>query len=200
LVTGGSGYISNCIQGARHLRLRGDVLQWMSRRELIASLCGVLGVGLLEPKAWAGVCWGCRKPAVDMPVSLVVGTVRTPEFPVKHQPYLIIIRAEKRLPFADMNCMMGLTTGPGDPDNCDKEPLLQADWTLWDNGQIVHRGKARGRDGGGWANDSMDKYLGNFVGEGKKKYVLEVKFTKDGSALNVTNRHLIVMMTKPTDF
>jgi hypothetical protein len=172
----------------------------MTRRELIAILCGVLGVVLLGPKALAGIFWGGRKPAVDMPVSLAVGTVRTPEFPVQHQPYLIIIRAEKRLPIADMNCMMGLTTGPLDSTNCDKEPLLQVDWTLWDNGQFVQRGKAHRRDGGGWAADSIDKYLGHFVGEKNKKYVLEVKFTKDGSVLDVTNPHLIVMMTKPTDF
>ncbi len=135
-----------------------------------------------------------------MPVSLAEGTVRTPEFPVKRQAYLIMIRAEKRLPLADMNCMMGLTTGPLDSTNCDKEPLLQADWTVWDNGQFVHRGKAHLRDGGGWAKDSIDKYLGNFVGKAKKKYVLEVKFMKDGSRLNVTNPRLIVMMTKPTNF
>jgi hypothetical protein len=46
----------------------------------------------------------------------------------------------------------------------------------------------------------IDRVLGQFVGERNKKYVLEVKFTEDGSALNVTNPHLIVMMTKPTDF
>lgn len=182
------------------LRIAGDAMKGLSRRDLIVGVGGVLGVALLGPKALAGIFWGGRKPAVDMPVSLAVGTVRTPEFPVKRDAYLIIIRAEKRLPFADMNCMMGLTTGPGDPYNCDKEPLLQADWTVWDNRQFVQRGKAHRRDGGGWAADSIDKYLGHFVGEKNKKYVLEVKFTQDGSALNVTNPHLIIMMTKPTDF
>lgn len=48
--------------------------------------------------------------------------------------------------------------------------------------------------------DSIDKDLGHFVGEKNKKYVLEITFTKDGSALNVTNPHLIVIMSKPTDF
>jgi hypothetical protein len=172
----------------------------MSRREPIASLGGVLGAGLMGAKAWAGVCWGCRKPAVDMPVSLAVGTVRTPEFPVKRQPYLIMIRAEKRLPFDEMNCMLGLTVAMPDP-NCNKEPLLQADWVLWDEGQVVHHGSVHRRDrGGSWADASIDRVLGGFVGERNKNYLLEVKFTKDGSALNVTNPHLIVMMTKPTDF
>jgi hypothetical protein len=175
-------------------------MKGLSRRDLIVGVGGALGVVLMGPTTLAGMWWDGRKPAVDMPVSLAVGTVRTPEFLVKHQPYLVMIRAEKRLPLADMDCMMGLTTGPLDSTNCDKEPLLQADWTVWDNGQIVQRGKAYRRDGGGWAKDSIDKYLGNFVGEGKKKYVLEVRFTKDGSALNVTNPRLVVMMTKPTDF
>ncbi len=151
-------------------------------------------------KAWAGVCWGCRKAAVDIPVSLAVGTVRTPEFLVKRQPYLIMIRAERRLPFDDLNCMLGLQSAMPDP-NCNKEPLLQADWVVWDEGQVVDHGSVHRRDGrGGWADASIDRFLGHFVGERNKKYVLEVKFTRDGSALNVTNPHLIVMMTKPTDF
>lgn len=172
----------------------------MSRRDLIASLGGALGVGLLGPRAWAGICWDCRKPAVDMPVSLALGTVRTAEFLVKHQPYLIMIRAEKLLPFEDLNCMLGLATALPGP-KCNQEPLLQTDWTVWDNGRVVDHGTVHGRDGkGGWAQHSIDRFLGHSVGEAKKKYLLEVKFTKDGSALNVTNPHLIVMMTKPTDF
>jgi hypothetical protein len=175
-------------------------MKGMSRRDLIASLSGTLGVGLLGSRVWAFSCWDCRKPAVDMPVSLAVGTVRTPEFAVKRQPYLIIIEAKKRLPFDELNCMLGLTTALPDP-KCDKEPLLQADWTVWDNGQAVDHGSVHRRDGGGaWAEDSIERWLGHFVGEEKKKYVLEVKFTKDASALNVTNPHLVVMMTKPTDF
>lgn len=172
----------------------------ISRRDLITGVGGLLGVALLGRRALAGICWDCRKPAVDIPVSLAEGTVRTPEFPVKRQPYLIMIRAQKRLPFRDMNCMLGLETPLADP-NCNKEPLLQADWKVWDNGQAVYRGSARRRNGhGGWAEDSIEKWLGHFVGEKNKKYVLEVTFTTDGSALNVTNPHLIVMMTKPTDF
>ena len=42
--------------------------------------------------------------------------------------------------------------------------------------------------------------IGGFGGEGKKMYVLELRFTKDGSALNVTDPHWIVIMSKPTDF
>ncbi len=97
---------------------------------------------------------------MDMPVSLAVGTVRTPEFPVKPQPYLIMIRAEKRMPFDDMNCMLGLATPMPEP-KCNKEPLLQADWAVWDEGQVVDHGSVHRRDGrGGWADASIDRFLG----------------------------------------
>jgi hypothetical protein len=54
----------------------------------------------------------------DMPVSLAAGTVRTPEFAVKHEAYFIMIQAEKRLPYVDMKCMMGLTAGPLETSEC----------------------------------------------------------------------------------
>jgi hypothetical protein len=40
----------------------------------------------------------------------------------------------------------------------------------------------------------MDRYLGKFVGEANKKYVVEVKFTKDGTPLKDFNPRLIVRM------
>jgi hypothetical protein len=34
------------------------------------------------------------------------------------------------------------------------------------------------------------------MGESGKKYVVEVKFTKDGTPLNVANPHLIVILVR----
>jgi len=42
----------------------------------------------------------------------------------------------------------------------------------------------------------MFKFLGSFVVELGKKYVVEVKFTKDGTPLNIANPHLIVIKHK----
>jgi hypothetical protein len=42
----------------------------------------------------------------------------------------------------------------------------------------------------------MFKFLGKFMGESRKKYVVEVKFTRDGTALDVTNPHLIVISAR----
>ncbi len=167
----------------------------ISRRKLLSVMFGTLGAGFLGSNARAHSCWDCRMPSVDMPVSLGVGTVRTPEFVVKRQSYLIMIRVMRTLPFAKMNCMMG---GPF-PRDCDTEPLLQAEWKVWDDAEIIASGYSHTKGAGASSDKYLDKYLGRFVGVSHKKYVLEVKFTTDGSALNVTDPHLIVMMTKQTD-
>src|SRR5438552_350704 len=78
-----------------------------------------------------------RYSDVDMPVSLAAGTARTPDFAVGGHWYWIMIQVEKPLPFQQMICMMGVTTSPLESKNCSSDdPLLRADWTVWDGGQI----------------------------------------------------------------
>jgi hypothetical protein len=152
--------------------------------------------------AWSGPCFLCRKPSVDMPISLAIGTVRTPEFPVKHEAYEIYIEEEWRLPAGEQECMTG-GVFPGDPNHCGMfhfDRLLDADWTIRDGERIVARGSVHDYDSDyGTSQQYLDRYLGMFVGEKNKKYVLEVKFMKDGTPLNITNPHLVVMMSKPSD-
>jgi hypothetical protein len=137
-----------------------------------------------------------RYSDVDMPVSLAVGTVRTPEFAVKQEAYFIMVQAEKRLPFFDMRCMMGLTNGTLDLRDCNKEHLLQADWTVWGDGHVVSQGVSSGWGPAEYTDKYLFKFLGKFMGEPGKKYVVEVKFTKDGTPLNVTNPHLIIISVR----
>jgi hypothetical protein len=135
---------------------------------------------------------------LDIPISLAEGTVVTPEFPVKREGYIIKIQVSKKLPFPELNCMMGLIPAR---DSCDKEPQLQVDWILRDHKAVMAQGCVHVADGHGeWANDSIARVIGSFGGAGKGKYWLELRFTKDGSALNVAAPHLIVIMSKPTDF
>jgi hypothetical protein len=132
-----------------------------------------------------------------------VGTIRTPEFPVKHEAYTISIQVERTLPATDLYCMMGVKPFPWSQDHCGMlhiATLLEADWTVWDGDHVVAHGSVRGVDFHVTATkELLTKQIGDFVGEKDKKYILEVKFTEDGTPLNVTNPHLIVMMTKPTD-
>jgi len=107
-----------------------------------------------------------------------------------------MIQAEKRLPYVDMKCMMGLTAGPTEGSECNKEPVLKAYWTVLDGEHIVAQGSNRTEADAEYTNEYMFKFLGSFMGKSGKKYVVEVKFTKDGTPLNVTNPHLIVILVR----
>ena len=132
---------------------------------------------------------------VYMPVSLAAGRVRTPEFFVsKQQWYAIVLQVEEPLPPLRMRCMTGATLGPLDAKDCEKdERVLQADWTVWEDGRIVRWGSIPDVDGGKWGGKDMTIQIGGFGPEPGKKYVVQLYFTKDGSSLNIANPHLIVI-------
>lgn len=170
-------------------------MNWMSRRTHIA----IISVVLLVP----GISAGSRKEHkyrysdIDMPISLSLGTVRTPEFPVIGEWYFIMIQGEKgHLPFFNMRCMMGLKNGTLDSEDCKQEPLLQADWKVWDGERIVSEGSSSGWGAAEYTDKYLFKFLGKFAGEAGKKYAVEVKFTRDGTPLNVANPHLIVILVR----
>lgn len=134
--------------------------------------------------------------SVYMPVSLAVGRVRTPEFLVekRSQWYDIVLQVEKPLPFLRMQCMMGVTSGPLDERYCEKDdPILRADWTVWEGGHIVQWGSIPDRCGCKFEDKRISKEIGFFPLEAGKKYVVQVHFTKDGTALNVASPRLIVI-------
>jgi hypothetical protein len=56
---------------------------------------------------------------VDVPVSLAVGAVQRPEFSVASHWYWIMIQVEKPtpLPFGQMRCTMGVTSGAAKPSS-----------------------------------------------------------------------------------
>jgi hypothetical protein len=156
----------------------------------------IMASGLLFYGAW--VLWNITlgvRPVV-IPVSLAEGTVRTPEFKVHLNSYYIIkVQAKKRIPLDRLDCMMGISLGPLDPNNCKEgvEPLLQAEWTLWSEDRIVDRGSSEDHKGrGGWAEDYVERDIGVFKGESGKHYSLDVNLTRDGRALAVTDPHLVV--------
>ncbi len=171
-------------------------MSWIPRMEWVSLAAGVLGIGLFAPLALAKSrpAHPYRYSVVDVPVSLAAGTVRTPEFsPRKTSWHWIMIQVERPLPFQQMMCMMGVTHGPLESKNCNSEdPLLRADWTVWNEGQIVLSGSSTTKADSAFTDDNIFKFLGKFPAEVGKKYVLEVKFTKDGTPLNVANPHLIV--------
>jgi hypothetical protein len=93
-----------------------------------------------------------------------------------------------------MQCMMGVTSGPLESKDCSSnDPLLRADWTVWDGNHIVSSGSSTTKADDKYTDQYIFKFLGSFSGEAGKKYIVKVKFTKDGTPLNVANPHLIVV-------
>lgn len=174
-------------------------MKWMHRRKPIDVIGRMLGVLLLLPGACAGGHkeHPYRHSDVDMPVSLAAGSVRTPEFSTVPLWYDIMIQVERPLPFKQMYCMMGVGSGLLDPKDCSSnDPLLRADWTVWDGEHIVDHGSIPDRCACKFEDKHIYKFIGSFGAEAGKKYVVEVKFTKDGTPLNVANPHLIVIQHK----
>ena len=140
--------------------------------------------------------------SVYMPVSLAVGRVRTPEFPVEKRSqwvYDIMLEVEKPLPFQRMTCLMGATAGPLDEKDCEKDdPIVRADWTVWEDGRIVQWGSMPNHLHRAciFTDKKIFELVGEFPLEAGKKYVVQVHFTNDGSPLNVANPHLIVIPHK----
>jgi hypothetical protein len=172
-------------------------MKWMSRRKLIGVIGGILGFLYMTPSVSAGTHKKFPEKYSDvyMPVSLAVGTVRTPEFVVDSQLYDILIQVEKPFIFNRMTCMMGVSDSP--IDHCrSNEPLLRADWTVWDGEHIVDHGSIPDRCACSFDKEYIYKFLGYFSGEAGKKYTVEVKFTNDGTPLNVANPRLIIIQHK----
>jgi hypothetical protein len=168
----------------------------MSGRKWLRAIGGTICVTFLM----AGYCAGGRKEHpyrhsdVDIPISLALGSIRTPEFSVISQWYDIMVQVEKPLPFLEMQCMMGVTSGLRDPKDCaGNDPLLRADWTVWDGEHLVDKGSIPNRCACKFEDKHIYKFLGSFAGEAGKKYVVEVKFTNDGTPLNLANPHLIII-------
>ena len=79
-------------------------MKWTSGSKLVGTLCGTVGALFLAPGALAGnhPAHPYRYSVVDIPVSLAVGTVRTPEFSPPTHWYWIMLQVEKPLPFQQM--------------------------------------------------------------------------------------------------
>jgi hypothetical protein len=135
-----------------------------------------------------------RYSIVDIPASLALGTVRTPEFSTLSKWYWILVQVEKPFPTKQMGCMMAVEDDS--PDSLKKCPLsdrlLRADWTVWEDGKVSSSGASTTHAGAKYTTDNIFKFLGKFPAQSGHKYVLEVKFIKDGTPLNVANPHLIV--------
>lgn len=139
-------------------------------------------------------CAVCTKHGIDMPISMGLGTVRTPEFAAKHGWYNVDIEVKWLLPTDELRCKMGFAVSPSD-DHCKWKSLLDFQWRVLDGGRVVASGAASGRSnsfGFDASKDSLSRNVANFKALAHHKYVVELTFLKDASSLNSVQPRLIV--------
>lgn len=115
------------------------------RRGVISWVIGAL---FLVPGASAGSHkdYLSKRSDADIPVPLAAGTVRSPEFPSNAEWYDILVVVGKPFPMQQMRCMMGVTLGPLDSKNCtSNDPLLRAEWKVWEGKHVVDQGSIPNR-------------------------------------------------------
>jgi hypothetical protein len=171
------------------------MMRKLSGFRMLHTVCRTLLVLTIASTASAGPCFKCKHEPVVMPVSLAMGTtVRTPEFLVKKTEYFIFIRVSRGLPVGQLSCMIG---GRGAPSHCAMfhwDNVIDAEWKVLDGENVVAQGTTPGYGDMAWSDSDMDRNLGEFTGEANKKYVVEVKFTRDGTPLKDLNPRLVVRM------
>ena len=164
-----------------------------SLRLTFGCICIVSGLLLWIPyHRWLSTRSSCP---VSVPMSLSIGYVRTSTFSINMtRRYVIAIEVKRRLPLSILNCMLGISVGPAGQNHCVEEPLIQANWVLWNDGRIVDHGYSDNDRDGGWG-DTIERDIGVFNAEEGKRYVLVINVTKDGAPLAAADPHLIVRVT-----
>jgi hypothetical protein len=101
-----------------------------------------------------------RYSVADIPMSLAVGTVRTSDFSPPSSWYWILLEVEKPLPTKQMTCMMAVADDS--PQSWKECPignrLLQADWTIWEDGKVASSGSSTTHADGKWTRDNIFKF------------------------------------------
>lgn len=144
---------------------------------------------------WAGYLATRHYEPVNMPVSMSVGHVRTKEFRVNIKaPYAIAIEVRKDIPFDTLNCLLGMNT-PSEKDCTGTPSVVNAEWTLISDGRVVQSGSSADSKGGAWANDTIDRDIGEFDGKPGHIYQVDVNILANGKQLAAGNPHLTVAVT-----
>ncbi len=158
--------------------------------QIVYALGSTIAASLLASDAGARPHFSDCAVKMEVPAPLTVGTVWTPEFAVKRKLYFILLRVEPGNGSTwDVSCLLG-------DDNssvgvqCHKEPMVEGHWVVWDATTKVAEGTFGGAKGEG--EFPYERDLGEFEGEAKRKFVVEVTFSKDGGPLKDMHPRLVV--------
>jgi hypothetical protein len=157
--------------------------------------------GLLLLGAWWLYVITRQCQPVHMPLTTLVGNIRTNEFTVNiRNRYFIELEAQKTIPFARLNCLLGMKEpspllGENETSSrdCTADPsVVNVEWALLRDGIVAQRGSSADTPYGGWADNSISRDLGDFYGSPGHRYEIALHFATGATPLSVTNPYLNV--------
>lgn len=128
---------------------------------------------------------------LSIPISLVQGTIRSPEFrATRGEPYWVeVALQEGSIEREEMSCLLGTTHRF--EGRCKATPsVVDLHWSISEGGHIVASGDSSDQVGG----NSQERLLGEFHPNDGGPYVLELTVRRDGTALNVAHPQLGVVL------
>lgn len=149
-----------------------------TRRQFVLK---ALGFGALSNSlaASAVVSLHCT-PAPEFPVPLEQGIWRSQEFPVGKHDYHVFLTVDRRVPLKELDCDLG---PPRSGEKCDRPPLLDLDWKIWDGTMPIKNWSANPIRACAWAESQTSCMLGDFEGKRNGHFILELNIKKDAGRL-----------------
>jgi hypothetical protein len=151
----------------------------MNRREFFRNaLCLGIFSDVMVANA-AAVSLHCT-PAPTFPVPLDPGVWRSAEFPVGKHDYHVFLDVDRRVPLDELDCDLG---PPRPGHQCNKPPLLDLEWRIWDGATQVKNWPVIPIHAGAWSETSTSCLLGDFEGKRNGHFTLELNVRKDAGKL-----------------
>jgi hypothetical protein len=152
----------------------------------IIFIVGISLFGLSYPIA----TWNKWTP-VSFPIDLRPGISRSPAFSIDlSSDYLIELEVERKLPFEQINCLLGVSPLPN--GNCvGIESPVDLRWVVSSLGRKIAEGSSEQEHGGAWST-SISRTIGRFRGDKGQEYRVQVESLKDASVLTSSNPRITV--------
>jgi hypothetical protein len=132
---------------------------------------------------------------LSLPVSLVPGTIRTPEFKtdIEYWDYLIAIDFETKDDRQRMDCLIA---GEANSDQCSGIPnLIDISWELFEGPRVAFAGNSGSTPGMMWEpRVRYDRTIGTFRARKGHQYTLVLHVNRDASELNSANPKVVVQI------
>jgi hypothetical protein len=164
------------------------ILEWLGVAFLVAAAC--FYIQTIRDEA-------LNLQPLSLPVSLVPGTIRTPEFKtdIEYWDYEIAIDFETNVDRLRMDCFVG---GEANSDRCSSIPnLIDISWELFEGERVAFQGNSRSTPG--MMREPRVRYeriVGTFRAQKGHQYKLVLHVNRDASQLNSANPKVVVQILR----